>query len=331
MYNDAIKRQFLKEIDVHGRTQSIYEGEFNRVAPFEESLGKDLCEFTADEFAKVLDSVSGTMFHGRRTKFSNMMRYVRWVRDSGITQLHPNESLFLISGNALARSTSKIAKSFIKDPQHLKNILDAIDSYNEVSSDYMGTNKIRRVFAWLMYSGLAQEDIVKIKEENVDLKHGYIVYQSDLYPIYYLAQQDFRDLMAMTDLSYKKTSKKIIIQCPRAKGDLLLRGEVNPTFKSLYNNFAMNITAAAKTNPVIIPLPFRRVHMSGIFYDAYLEEVETGIKPRFAVQAARELEKTTKDWDAMDDTTKRDRVYKQSMNMRADYKRWKEAFDLIDE
>lgn len=327
MYNEKIKRQFLREIDVHGRTFALYEGEFERVSNFEELFGKDLCEFTMEEFMEAVNGIGGVSTHSLQTKASNCKRYVRWVHANGRTGLNPNPALFQISPSKIVDTTFNISKSLIKDPQHLKKILDSIDEFNETPPTFMGLNKIRRVFAWLMYSGLAQDDIVKIRDGNVDLKHRMIVYESDVYPIYYLGLQDFRDVLSMTEMEAKKSSKKTIARIPRVEGDLLLRGESYPTFKSLYNNFGILITAASKTNPDIIPLPYGKVHLSGLFYEAFLEESETGVEPRFAVQSKRELEKT-KGWNEASEASKQDRIYKRSLNLRKDYKRWKAAFDL---
>ncbi len=329
MYNEEVKKQFLREIDVRGRTLSIYEGEFERVSRYEELFGKDLCAFTVDEFAEAVNGSGGTSTHSLQTKASNYKRYAKWVYDSGHLELNPNVSLFLVSLAGIANTTSNISKSLIKDPQHLKRILDAIDEFNETPRSFMGLNKIRRVFAWLMYAGLAQDDIVKVRDGDVNLRHRMIFYKSDVYPIYYLALQDFADLLSMKEMEAKKTSRKIVVKFPRAEGDLLLRGEANPTFKSLYNNFAMLITTASETNPDIIPLQYKKVHASGIFYEAFLEETETGVEPDFVVQAARELE-ATKGWGTVEEYRKRDRIYKRSLNLRTDYKRWKTAFDLVN-
>ncbi len=332
MYNDEIKRQFLKEIDASGRTLEGYERELGRVSAYEELFHKDLCEFTTEEFQKVVNELGGSSTHSLQTKASNYRRYVRWVYDSGHDELHPNTSLFLMPRTSQSKvdASGNISKSLIKDPQHLKKILDAVDVFNDTPPTFMGLNKIRRVFAWLMYAGLSQEDIVKIKDENVDLKHRMIVFGDDMYPIYYLSIQDFKDLLSMKEMSAKKTPRKIVVQLPRIEGDLLLRGEANPTFKSLYNNFAMLLSEAAKHNPDVIPLSYKKVHMSGIFYEAYLEETETGIEPRFVVQAKRDLERT-KNWQTSSEKSKKDRVYKWSLNMRNDYRKWKIAFDLVND
>jgi hypothetical protein len=327
MYNEEIKRQFLNEIDARGRTFAMYSGELERAAKYEELFGKDLCAFSVEEFAECVNGNGGTSTHGLQTKASTLKRYATWACRSGHTELNPNEELFLISPSGIADTTSNISKSLIKDPQHLKNILDAIDIFNETPQSFMGLNKVRRVFAWLMYSGMQRDDIVKVKDSNVDLKRRFVVFESNIYPIYYLALQDFKDLLSMTVMDTKKTSKKIIMQFPRVEGDLLLRGEANPTFKSLYNNFGMLIKAASKVNPDVIPLSYKKMHCSGIFYEAYLEETETGNEPRFATQARRDLEATT-DWEKSSDASKKDRIYKKALNYRTDYKRWKTAFDL---
>lgn len=70
--------------------------------------------------------------------------------------------------------------------------------------------------------------------------------------------------------------------------------------------------------------------MSGIFYEAYLEETETGIEPRFVVQAKRDLERT-KNWQTSSEKSKKDRIYKWSLNMKNDYRKWKIAFDLVND
>lgn len=329
MYNDAIKRQYLNEIDAQSRTLEMYEAELERASRFEKKLGKDLCAFTVDEFEEVVKGRSGTSTHSLQTRASAFKRYAKWAIDSGLNELNPNPQLYNLSPAKIVDTTSNISKSLIKDPQHLKKILDAIDEYNETPSSFMGLNKIRRVFVWLIYSGMSMDDIVNVKDGDVDLKHRMISYKSDMYPIYYLALQDFKDLLSMKTMSTKKTSKKIIMQFPRADGDLLLRGEANPVFKSLYNNFGMLVAAAGKVNPIVIPLPYKRVHMSGLFYQAYLEEIETGLEPRFRVQAERDLE-TSKDWETASIESKRDRIYKKALNYRTDYKKWKNAFDLVN-
>lgn len=329
MYNDAIKRRYLDEIDAHNRTLAMYEGDLERISRLETKLGKDLSAFTVDEFEEAVNSIGGVSTHSLQTRACLLKRYARWVIDSGLDELNPNHALYNLSVTEVADTTSNISKSLIKDPQHLKRILDAIDEYNETPPAFMGLNKIRRVFAWLMYSGFAQEDIVMVKDSDVDIKHRMITFKSDVYPIYYLALQDFQDLLSMKTMSTKKTSKKIVMQFPRVDGDLLLRGEANPVFKSLYNNFGMLVTAAGKVNPVVIPLPYKKVHISGLFYQAYLEEIETGLEPRFRVQAERDLE-TSKDWGTASIESKRDRIYKKALNYRTDYKKWKKAFDLVN-
>ena len=327
MYNEEIKKQYLKYIGIANNTFSVYSGIFEKVSRYEEMFGKDLCSFSLEEFEQCVNGIGVISTHGLHSLVSNFKRYVNWVCNNGLSKLEPNAALLSIIPSEVADATPNILKSFVKNPEHLKIVLDSIDEFNETPASFMGVNKIRRVFIWLIYFGVVQGDLEQIKEKDIDINNQRITYKSQYITIDALALQDFKDLLSMKTLMTRKTSKKVIVMIPRIEGELLLRGVTNPVFKTLYNNYGALFNEARKCNPDIIPLTYRRVRLSGIFYNAYCVEIEKGEAPRFADQAKAELE-LTDNWKRLSKAARAERIYRRSYNMRIDYSNWKKAFNL---
>lgn len=327
MYNEKIKERFLQEVDVTNRAIDSYRRTFERAAALEKQLGKDLCEFSTEEFIQLAGEVGGASTHSLYSRLSDLKRYIRWVSDNRELRLSPNMPLLLTQEKDIAGITDAYRERYVKDPKGLKEFLDRLDETNDTPPDFLGLNKIRRVLFWLAFSGIQKEDVENIKESDVDIKHKMIAYNSDVYPIYYPAIKDFQDLLGMKTMSSKKTSKKIVVQMPRADGDLLLRGEAQPSFQSISTNFRIYIAEATRRDPSTKRLTYEKVRMSGIFYEAYSEELQTGIEPNFNVQAERELERGAT-WPTLDSEQKSVRIMRRAHLMRKDYRKWKEAFDL---
>lgn len=330
MYNERIKEKFLQEIDATNATSSTFRRSFERAAEFEEQLSKDLCEFTSEEFIQLVDKVGGSSTHSMYSRLSDLKRYIRWASNSETPDLSPNASLLLVQEKDVANAINTYKRKYVKDPKDLKEFLDGVDKCNDVSQDFMGLNKIRRVLFWLAFSGMQKEDVENVRDSDVDIKHKMISYNSDVYPIYYPAIKDFQDLLGMKVMCTKKTSKKVVVQMSRADGDLLLRGEAQPSFISISTNFRGYIAAATKKDPNTKQLTYDKVRLSGIFFEAYSEELQTGVEPNFNVQAERELERSDK-WAPLDGEQKYIRIRQRAHLLRKDYRKWKEAFDLIQE
>lgn len=330
MYNDKVKRKFLESLpDNDGRHKR--EVFFESIADLETEKHKDIAEFTVEEFWEMISIKGGRTTRTAASRASDIRMYIRWVIKNE-PSIKANHDLL----NKRDRTKQGLINEesfkglYLKNPQHLNEVLDKINIAMGEPLDYMGANRTRRVYWWLAYAGMESKDVCDVVAEEVDLSSMVVRHKGRVYPIYELAKSDFEAAVNMRTIHTLRAGKYDITS-PRATGSQLLRTVSEIELPTLQAGTARVMTRALKKFPEIPRLKWQSVQMSGLFFEAYRKELETGIEPNFKSYAASIISYRAKidiDENASYITNRSEyvRIAATASTLLHDYKTWKSVF-----
>lgn len=330
MYNEKVKRKFLESLpnnDGRRKREVFFEG----IAKFEIEKQKDVSEFTEEEFWEMISVKGGRTTRTAASRASDMRMYIRWVIKNEPSM---NVNLDLLKkrerGQPSLLNTELFKGVYLKNPQHLKEVLDKISITMREPLDFMGANRTRRVYWWLAYAGMESRDVCNVQADDVDLSAMVVRYNGRVYPINELAKSDFEAAVNMQEIHVLRAGK-YDIKIPRAAGTQLLRTVSEIELTTLQAGTARVMTRTLKMFPDIPRLKWQSVQLSGLFFEVYCKELETGIEPNFKSYAASSISykaQTEIDENASYITNRSEyvRVASTATSLLHDYKTWKAVF-----
>ena len=312
MYNDELKRRFLKDYTQSENVRYSSEALFNLFEKHEEKLNTDLCAMDKEVLQRVIDDeIKGVGTRSAKTRFLVLKAYARWCLSNGV----PNASNAMFEINVVGIDDLRLRT--ISSPLHLKQYLDIMFKPDETES----SDSIYRCFYWLAYMGVEDYDAVRLKCGDVDLKNMIVDIKEkhQTFPIYWESIRTFRNCVELDYFMIENNRSVLPIKSNRIDNDYLLRSTKGKSCPSV-NSFRSSLTrySAAREARTNMELTYRRVWLSGIFFRSFLDEA-IGIIPDFKkVAYEAELEKNGE--------VKPDKLKMRVYSLKMDYNRWKLAW-----
>lgn len=316
MYNEELKKRFIKDYTGSLNTANVAETIFNAIEKYEAAWGADVCTMEVGELQPVIDEIVGLRSKSKWMTMTILKEYVKWciaMKVPGVC-----DGMLHIESVGL----EKLRHQMVSSPLHLQKYLDAIfDPEDEETID-----NLYRCYFWMAYGGIDEEDTILVKSGEVDLEQLFIHYHTTSVPIYREAIPAFRNAVYLTSFLYKHPNYKKVIRRDRVPGDTIMRG-----MKAATKTFTMRTTLSKRNIKAIedgrtdLQLSFYRVRMSGLFYRVY-EMERAGIAPSFSEAAIRMMDGKTYALHGREKIShKQNRIEKDYME---DYQRWKLAFSI---
>lgn len=312
MFNADQKIKFLQHSFSSISSYNSAEYLFNEVEPFEEKLNKDICTMSETELHPILSELMSLRRNSQQRKLAMLIRYCNWC----VAQNIPNAVNNVISFSDDAND--KLRDMMVGDPAELNLYLDIMFP----SGDGDRIDCIYRCYCWMAFMGIDEKDILSIKISDVDLDNFTVNYKDLILPIYREAFSCFRQAVKATQFSTYHPNypdKPVIRQ--RISGDELIRGvKATPDINTFRSTITHRNKAANKRGETNKKLSFKRIRLSGLFYETLMLE-RRGISPDF--RAVAELDIVDKNYTGRSYTENRLRLTK---SYAEDYDRWKLVF-----
>jgi len=328
MYNEEMKRQFIKSY-----TKSLHTAEsarliFDALEPYEKGWGADFCTRSSSELQPVLDNILGIRMRSKWSDIIMLREYSKWC----MLAEHPGACDGIMGVNTVG--LDKIRKQMVASPLHLQRYFDEVfDAESEETLD-----NIYRCFLWMAYGGLVEEDTLNVKASNVNLSELNIVLNDIEYPLYREAIPAFKNAISLTSFIHRHPKYIKPVRKDRAQGETIMRGiRFNANILTIRAQISKRLVGATKdvidkqTGEILRQkrteqsLSYYRIWLSGIFYRMY--EIErAGFPVDFSEVVLKEMEGKTY---SLNDPSSL--VRKRNLKMRdytEDYQRWKLAFSI---
>ena len=315
MYNEELKKRFIKEYTNSISTAAVCESVFNSYQKNEEEWGADLCTQSEEVLRPIVTMKLGLRSRSKWSRLIILKDYVQWCIITNVAGAC--DGMLKITDIGL----DKVKQQTIANPKHLQQYLDAICDPTENCA----TDNIYRCYYWLAYAGVEQDDILNIKCSDVDFMTMTINYPQKLtsVPIYPESLQAFHNCVELTQFASSHPNYNEMVWINRAEGDTIVRGiRALPTLKSM--RVALSRRQKNRGDKTDLRLSFSRVWISGLFYRMYENEM-AGIQPDFNPIVLQKMEGKTYNLSSGGNTIEA----KQRQLVRdyeEDYKRWKLAW-----
>lgn len=318
MYNEEIKTKFIQDYTTSLSMANSCKVAFNAFEEFENEWDADLCTKTTEELSPIVEQLVGFRVKSKWLRLTIYKDYVRWCMVNGI----PGACDGMLHVETLG--LSKVRTQMVSNPKQLQLYLNQIwEPESEQTTDI-----IYRCFYWLAYSGMAEEDILKVKCSDVDFDNMVVKFGNKEYRIYVEALPAFRMAVKLTEFVYKHpnytTPGKRVIR-NRALGDTLIRG-----IRQTLSVSTIRVELSSRSKKGIEDgltdkqLSYGRVWLSGLFYRTRENEL-AGIPVNFEAAASEFTEGKVYKLDTCRNT--QEAVKRKVANdYLQDYQRWKAAF-----
>ncbi|MBP5462713.1 MAG: hypothetical protein J6Y20_11420 [Lachnospiraceae bacterium] len=239
---------------------------FNVFEKHEMAWGADLCTKSAEELQPLVDAAVGFRSKSKPMRVSLLREYVKWCLKNGVPGACDGMLQVQIS------SIDKMKHQTVTSPLHLQVYLNKIcDPENEETTD-----NIYRCFYWLAYSGVEEEEILKVKVSEIDFSSLVVRHNGEEFPIYRESLAAFRNCVNLTQFLYKHpnySSDKIVYK-ERAPGDTVVRGIKNaPLLQTVRVELSRKSKRAIESGKTDLKLSYFRVWLSGLFFKTYEREL----------------------------------------------------------
>ena len=310
MYQPEQKKKFMEQ---YTQSPSVLHSclmVFKACQPFEEQWGADLCTQSGPELQKMIDSIVGLREYGRKTRLSILREYVKWCQETGVEGAC--DGIFHVS----VEGVGKMQEQTVRSPLHLQTCLDAVfDPESEKTVD-----ATCRLYYWLAFSGLREEDIIRVRASDVNFKTMEILLDGENYPIYREALMTFRVCATEKAFLYKHANYETVRD--RADGNLLIRGiRSQPNVKYLRMVCSTKYGKAVEEGNTDIRLSYFRVWLSGVFYRFY-EAESAGLEPDYTAVVERLMEGKSYSFESDRHTIRAYRM-RRLRQLKQDYQNWK--------
>ncbi len=319
MYNEELKTKFVR-----GYTQSVSTAKlcatiFNKVGQYEAKWGADVCTKTAEELQPMIDSIVGFRARSKWSTLIILKDYVKWCIGKGVAGAC--DGMLKINTVGL----DNVRTQMVSIPKHLQRYLDEIYDPENIQS----TDNIYRCFFWLAYSGMKEENILKVRCDEVDLSTLTVRHNGEEFEIYREAIPAFKNCVTLDSFVFNHPlySAQKTVWKQRAEGDTLVRG-----IRSVSSLEAMRMVLSRKAKEAIDNgktnqrLSYYRAYLSGMFYRMY-EREKSGLPVDFTEDTLKFMEGREYKFDkgCKNEAIKKREIAKDYLE---DYQRWKLAFFL---
>ena len=317
MYNETQKRKFILAYTKSANTASMAETVFNVTEEFEQKWDADICTKDMDDLLPAITKVACLRIRSNDIRYSVLKTYGRWCREQGI-----DGALDALENIDIRKvGFDKIREQTVRDPNNLQEYLNVICE----REDRQATDNIVRCYCWLAYSGVEEEDIIKIKCSDVDLDNMIVHYESGIWQIkiYDEAFAAFKNCVELDKFLF--INPRFETYRERVPGDTLVRG-VNdlPTTSSM--RVELSRKAKRHDEELNVKLSYKRIRMSGIFYRTLMDE-KNGIEPNFKTLV--HYERKGKKYNLSNSrNTQSSKLMELERNYLSDYERWKVAWGI---
>ena len=314
MYNEELKKKFIREYTRSDTTARRAQQTFNSLEPYEENWGADLCTRSARELEPIIEAVTGYRAYSRWAVIGLLRRYVEWC----IVNRVPGACRGMLE--VKLAGLENVRTRMVTGPVHLQRALDQV-----LEPEADGTvDNLYRCFYWMGFAGMDEEDAVKVRSAEVDFQNQRILYKGESYPLYREAIPAFQKAACLSTIVYRHPNYKDVVK-DRTPGDLLLRGfKGDVRVLAFRRALSLKNAAAIEEGRTQLHLSYQRVGLSGLFYRTY-ENERAGLPVDFSEEADRQFTrgKASGLYTTASDRTVRMKFERQYME---DYRRWKLAF-----
>jgi len=312
MYNPEQKQEYI-DSETNEKIRASLKRYFVRVESGETKYDKDIANMSFDELKETIESLGIRREESRGHLLSLLRGYVNWAVLNG----KANNSVAINSITAESIDSQElIRKTMIKDPEHLKLVLDsAMDR-----EDYANRSMRDELIFWLLYCGMTLEEILPLKKNDLNAEKKTITLENERY--YDANDEVLRLWPHVSNITFieKKNGKGNVEEYTEYElvdNDYLFRSirgsKADESRKCSISMFRSILLNALKGKDKTIPA--RNIKYSGIFYKIYLlESSGTKITPDIIAKHF---------W--IDSKSKSDLLMK-TRKWRIDYDDWKSAF-----
>lgn len=293
MYNEERKKAYLAKAT--NKKNAVMR--FNEIEPFEERLGKDLCEMSKEELQSIADQALGVLPSSLVVSVDIIVSYRKWCEKNGY-------AVFPLEYPIRLDPTKRIRQCMVPSPKELQTILD--ETFDPPGRETVDC--LYRCFFWMAFAGIpSREEALNVKTEEVDLENLIIRHGGLLYELDYLALPSFRIACTVDSFFYEHPKYRKLIRRKRMESPYLMRSLRSKkisrgAFQKALHDHLTKYEKGAR-------ISYHRVWYSGLFYRAYQMEQE-GFPPNFdSVRFAK---------------MSQNRKY----DIKMDYAAWKKAFSL---
>ena len=351
MYNEEVKNAFI--LDYAGgilSTEKMANTLFNATEDFEKEWGADLATVDEETIKPMMDEVLGLRLRSHWGYRTILREYAKWCL------LHkdvvPGATKSVL--NVECDGVSKIRRQMVSGPVHLQNVLDMMFE----PEDDKKIDNLYRCYFWMAFSGLNEEEALNLDKSCINLNEMQIEYDimvvgadgeeehmRKIAPIYTQARKAFENAVNLTSFVYENpayTPSKRISYRDRVEGTKLMRGIRADTRFDTIRATISRITKKKSTESAQkallsgdnfheFQISYKRIQMSGIFYRAY-ERERAGMDVSFddAIDLYHEKKyhnAVKRKYENGKRVSKGKRFRNLDYYFRADYERWKHAFD----
>lgn len=318
MFNEQRKQSFIFDWTHNNavpQASASYEQMFRQAYPYEQALGKDLCEFTQSELKAYLEATASLRDKSKLKRVAMLKNYFSWCKSTLNAEVSYDIEYTDVTG------INKLRRSMVSGPAHLQRILDLY--YDPVEQKTV--DNIYRCFFWLAFAGMEEADILAVKCKQVDTQSWVVLYGGKTYTIEREAIPAFKVASSLPFFMYYHPNYGGVYK-DRAQGDTLVRGFSVPSITTVRNQISIRSRAAACKFPDggEVKLSHYRVWLSGHFYRMY-EMERAGVSPDFTELA--EMFVSGKSYSNDADIVKRT-IVRETRTYKKDYDRWKLAFTV---
>lgn len=303
------KESFLESVMQTISDRKMAEKIYNTIVKFEDRIGKRIEEMSTDELARAMMASNVTRNTTSNTFLVYLYKYEKWCKDNGIEFL-PDLSQVKYD------HTAAIREKMVASPQDLQERMDRVFEKQELKTSHC----LYRAFLWLLWSGIEDEDIVKVRTSDVDLAVPCVYVDGMPYKV---PMESFQSLYVCATANSFHVVHPIHnnVSRPRVNGDQLLRGVASNTSKRYLTNRISDLSAKAGVtmNP-------NNIYRSGVFYRMYQWEKETGSLD--LTQYVQDKAANNPRYYELDARTQNKIFHSIKSQVLKDYKNWKSALDI---
>lgn len=235
-----------------------------KVRGFEDGVGKDVSELTADETESLFRSLPES---SRFTILTYIRKYTSWCIRNGRSASDGAVLLYRPSGLDETRS------DMVANPTGLQSVLDSV--YSPESS--MTLSVVYRCFAWCAFSGVPIEDTVCLTSESIDFGERLIRHGSHTYRLYAESVPAFKVACGNTWFRSEHPNHGGAKR-ERRGGSFLLRGfTADLSYQKITERFVFDLKKARLDGRTNSTVRYATIEKSGIF--CRINETETDSSP----------------------------------------------------
>lgn len=313
MYNESWKHAFSVETYDKLSMREACATLFEATEPYEREWGADLCTQSAEVLKPVVEELVGMRAKSTKLRLSILREYVSYCLRNNYPGACDGMLQVKVTG------LEKLQRNTVKNPLHLQRYLDQIcDPEQDETYD-----NVLRFYHWMAYSGVPEEEILKLTANDVDLERMVIRAGGTDYPLYRESLPSVSNCMRLTQFVSRHPYHGVdkLVRLDRAPGDALVRGTRSvPSVTSIRSMLSRRVKQKTDAGETQQQLSYYRVWLSGVFYRAYEQEL-AGFPPDFSGVAFRQMQ--GREYRLGGRNTPRGKQRKLSGEYMTDYLRWK--------